>query len=140
MAGQAATGFNFAELGLQAKYVAAYFGRAFFTASTPSVSNLNLTAGSVYFALSGVTQGTFTATAQSSGQGSTQLTLYNRAMQPLASETIVAGQTQTDLTWNLDQGAAARVGGFRYRSTRQRIDHDPNSRFEFDTNSRCELA
>ncbi len=106
-AGQAATGFNFAEAGLKAQYVTAYFGRAFFVASTPAVSNLNLTQGSVYFALSGATQGTFTATAQSSGQGSTQVTLYNRAMQPLASTTIPAGQTQTQLNWNLDQGGAA---------------------------------
>jgi hypothetical protein len=106
-AGQAASGFNFAELGLKAQYVSAYFGRAFFASSTPSVSNLNLTQGSVYFALSGATQGTLSATAVSSGQGTTQLTLYNNAMQPLATASIPAGQTQTQLSWDLSQGAAA---------------------------------
>ncbi len=106
-AGQSATGFNFGELGLKAQYVAAYYSRrAFFASSTPEVINLNLSAGSVYFALSSATQGTFTASAQSSGQGSTQLTLYNGAMQALTSATIPAGQTQTSLSYNLSQGAA----------------------------------
>jgi hypothetical protein len=105
-AGQSATGFNFAEQGLQAQYVTSYFGRAFFASSTPTVTNLNLTQGSVYFALSGATQGTFTATAQTSGQGSTKLTLYNRLMQPLDTVTIPAGQTQAQLNWNLAQGNA----------------------------------
>ena len=107
-AGQAATGFNFGELGLKAQYVAAYYGRrAFFASSTSQVINLNLSAGSVYFALGGSTSGTFSATANSSGQGSTQLTLYNGAMQALATATIPAGQTQTNLSYDLSQGPAS---------------------------------
>ena len=55
-AGQAATGFDFGDLGLRAQYVLDYYSRAFFASSTPSVSNLNLSQGSVYFALSGATR------------------------------------------------------------------------------------
>ena len=49
-AGQAATGFNFGELGLKAQYVAAFFGRrAFFASSTPQALNLNLAQGAAFF-------------------------------------------------------------------------------------------
>jgi hypothetical protein len=106
-AGQAATNFNFGELGLKAQYVAAFFNRrAFFASSTPQVINLNLTQGSVFFALSGASQGTFNTTVQTSGQGTTQVTLFNSAMQALATSTIPAGQTQGGLNWDLSQGAA----------------------------------
>ena len=106
-AGQAATGFNFGELGLKAQYVAAFFGRrAFFASSTPQALNLNLGQGAAFFALSGATQGTFSATAQSLGQGTTQMTLFNSAMQALTTATIPAGQTLTSLSWNLSLGGA----------------------------------
>ncbi len=120
-ANQAATGFNFGELGLSAQYVAAFVGRrAFFASSTPTVLNLNLAQGAAYFALSGANQGTFTATAQSSGVGTTTLTLYNSSMHVLTAATLaatagvspadaspaVASQVPTTLAWSLSQGAA----------------------------------
>ncbi len=106
-AGQAATGFNFGEQGLKAQYVAAYYGRrAFFASSTPQVISLNMANGPVYFALSGASSGTFTATAASSGQGTTTLTLYNSANQALATATIPAGQTSASLSYDLSQGPA----------------------------------
>ncbi len=91
--GEAATGFDFTEKGLQADFISAYLSRrAFFASAEPTVQALNLTQGPAWFSFDNGTPNLIVAQANgSSGTGAVTMTLYNSSMQVVAAASGASG-------------------------------------------------